>query len=350
MSFHTSCMTRPGQTSIARLELAVGAAAGLGLVVSLLLGVAGAAVGSALAGVTAIASAVWGRVAERGQPLGPYAVFEKLGEGAMGVVFRARHRSQGRPVAIKIFPAERSNPENRARFEQEARMTARLTHRNTVRVFDHGRAADGTLYYAMEHLEGYTLAELIERDGPMPADRAIRILDQIAAALGEAHEMGIIHRDIKPANIFLTDGDVVKVLDFGLVKQVGPARAGDATVPARTHDSTFAGTPLYMAPEAITTPDLADGRTDLYALGAVGYFLVSGQDVFTGRSVPEVCGHHLHSVPVSPSARLGAPIASGLESLILRCLEKDPARRPANANELQNALRGCLDGGAALAA
>jgi serine/threonine protein kinase len=350
MSFHTPCMTRPGQTSIARLELAVGVAAGLGLVVSLLLGIAGAAVGAGLAGLTAIASGLWGKLAERGQRLGPYAVFEVLGEGAMGVVFRARHRAQGRPVAVKVLPAVRSNPENEARFEQEARMTARLTHPNTVRVFDHGRAADGTLYYAMEHLEGATLADVVAQQGPMTAERAIHILDQIAAALGEAHDMGIIHRDIKPANIFLTDGDVVKVLDFGLVKQVGPVRAGDQTQPAITHDSIFAGTPLYMAPEAITTPDEVDGRTDLYALGAVGYFLVTGKDVFTGRSVPEVCGHHLHSVPVPPSARVRSPIPAGLEQLILRCLEKQPVRRPANTDELRSALRDCLDHRVALAA
>jgi serine/threonine protein kinase len=226
-------------------------------------------------------------------------------------------------------------------------------------VLDRGRAADGTPYYAMECLEGVTLAEEIAAHGPMTAERAIHVLDAIAAALEEAHAVGLVHRDVKPANVFLTGGagasEQVKLLDFGLAAQVGrageasalgPARpataAGDATLPAPPRGDRLAGTPLYMAPEAITAPDRIDGRTDLYALGAVGYFLLTGQDVFSGRTVPEVCGHHLHSTPVPPSRRLGAPVPAGLEAAILACLAKDPARRPSSATALRAALRAAL--------
>jgi serine/threonine-protein kinase len=193
----------------------------------------------------------------------------------------------------------------------------------------------------MEYLEGANLADVIEEGGPMPAGRVIHILDQVAGALTEAHGIGLIHRDIKPANIFLSEQggvpDVAKVLDFGLVKEVGDA----AGQPALTHDDTLTGTPLFMAPEAITSPHQVDARTDLYALGAVGYYLLTAQDVFTGRSVVEVCGQHLHATPIPPSQRLGAPVDADLEELILRCLEKDPARRPGDARALQRSLRAC---------
>jgi eukaryotic-like serine/threonine-protein kinase len=229
---------------------------------------------------------------------------------------------------------------NVARFEREVQLTARLTHPNTIRIFDYGRTPDGIFYYAMEYLQGANLADVIAAGGPMPAGRVIHILDQVAGALTEAHGIGLIHRDIKPANIFLTEQggvpDVAKVLDFGLVKQVG-----DAEEPALTNTSTLTGTPLYMAPESITSPEEVDARADLYALGAVGYFLLTGHDVFTGRTVVEVCSHHLHSVPESPSKRLGAPVDADLEQVILRCLEKDPAARPADARVLQRALRAC---------
>jgi serine/threonine-protein kinase len=279
--------------------------------------------------------------------LGQYTLTEKLGEGGMGVVYRARHAMLRRPTAIKLLPPEKFGAQSVARFEREVQLTARLTHPNTVRIFDYGRTPDGIFYYAMEYLEGADLADVVAEGGPMPGGRVIHVLDQVAGALTEAHGIGLIHRDIKPANIFLTEQggvpDVAKVLDFGLVKQVGEGDGEDGALPALTHASGFTGTPLYMAPEAITAPDTVDARTDLYALGAVGYFLLTGQDVFQGRTVVEVCGHHLHSIPVAPSQRLGQPVAADLEALILTCLEKNPTRRPADARTLQSALRSCRD-------
>ncbi len=274
--------------------------------------------------------------------LGQYTLIEKLGEGGMGIVYRARHAMLRRPTAIKLLPPDRFGPEALARFEREVQLTAGLTHPNTIRVFDYGRTADAIFYYAMEYLEGANLADIVAEGGPMPAGRVIHILDQVAGALGEAHQIGLIHRDIKPANIFLTEQggvpDVAKVLDFGLVKQLGQP---DGELADITHAGRLTGTPLYLAPEAMTAPDSVDARTDLYALGAVGYFLVTAQDVFTGTTVIEICGKHLHETPIPPSERMGKPVPPDLERLILSCLEKDPGHRPADARELQRGLRAC---------
>jgi serine/threonine-protein kinase len=262
----------------------------------------------------------------------------------MGVVYSVRHAMLRRPTAIKLLPPEKYGAESVARFEREVQLTARLTHPNTIRIFDYGRTPDGIFYYAMEYLEGANLADAVEEGGPMAPGRAIHILEQVVGALTEAHGIGLIHRDIKPANIFLTEQggvpDVAKVLDFGLVKQVGES---DSEHPTLSRADSLTGTPLYMAPEAITAPDRIDARADLYAVGAVGYFLLTGQDVFTGRTVVEVLGHHLHTSPVPLSERLGAPVPGDLEALILACLEKDPDRRPADARALRKALLACRD-------
>jgi len=282
--------------------------------------------------------------------LGQYTLTEKLGEGGMGVVYLARHAMLRRPTAIKLLPPDRSGAESLARFEREVQLTARLTHPNTIRIFDYGRTPDGIFYYAMEYLDGASLADVIADSGPMPPGRVIHILDQTAGALAEAHRVGLIHRDIKPANIFLTEQggvpDVAKVLDFGLVKQVGATDALESTLPGISLADSITGTPLYMAPESIATPDKVDGRTDLYALGAVGYFLLTGRHVFAGGTALEVCGHHLLTEPTAPSVRLGARLPADLEGLILSCLAKDPAKRPADARALQTALRACRDAGA----
>ncbi|HKE17785.1 MAG TPA: serine/threonine-protein kinase [Kofleriaceae bacterium] len=363
---HHANSARPDRGT-ARIAMAYGVATTVGLVASLAAFQSGVpAIAVASLGVAAASKQIRGRRSEARQArrVGPYLLQGKLGQGAMGEVHRALHPMMDRPVAIKMLAPERKSPEYITRFALEAEMTARLTHPSTVRVLGRGCDSDGTPYYAMECLEGATLADVVAERGAMSASRVIAVLDQVAGALAEAHAMGIVHRDIKPANLFLTeqradgsgegegegrgdgerDGearDLVKVLDFGLVKRIGPARGDDGRLPAMTHDESFAGTPLYMAPEAITTPDEVDGRSDLYSLGAVAYFLLTGHDVFTGRTVPEVCGHHLHSVPVPPSRRLGTPVPAALEALILCCLEKDPARRPADATALRTALRAC---------
>jgi len=279
--------------------------------------------------------------------LGQYTLVEKLGEGGMGAVYRASHSMLRRPAAVKLLPPDRFDAQSLARFEREVQLTAALTHPNTVRVFDYGRTPDGVFYYAMEYLEGANLAEVVAAGGAMPPGRVIHVLDHLAGALVEAHGVGLIHRDIKPANVLLTAqgglADFVKVVDFGLVKELRDrVSADDATAPAITQANSVTGTPHYMAPESISAPGSVDARTDLYALGAVGYFLLTGRDVFGGNSF-EVLGHHLHSRPVPPSERLGAPVPAELERLILSCLEKEPARRPASAHALLAALRAMGD-------
>jgi serine/threonine-protein kinase len=298
---------------------------------------------------TATSKVIYGlqREVRDARRLGQYTLLEKLGEGGMGVVYRARHAMLRRPTAIKLLAPDRLGSDAVTRFEREVQLTARLTHPNTIRVFDYGRTADGIFYYAMEYLEGANLADVVAAAGPMPAARVIHILEQTAGALAEAHQIGLIHRDIKPANIFLTEQggmpDVAKVLDFGLVKQLGPSDGEHADV---TRENSVTGTPLYMAPEALTAPETMDGRADLYALGAVGYFLVTGQEVFTGTTTIDIFGKHLHATPVPPSERLGQPVPPDLERLLMSCLEKQPDRRPESARTLQRGLRDCGDAGA----
>jgi len=184
---------------------------------------------------------------------------------------------------------------------------------------------------------------------PRLEERVIYLLDQVAGSLAEAHDAGLIHRDIKPANILVVDrggiSDLVKVVDFGLVKDVGLKRDGGAPDPGLTNANTITGTPLYLAPETMTTPDALDARADLYALGAVGYWLLTGTHVFSGSTVIEVCAHHLHTIPERPSARLAAPVTADLEALLLSCLEKRPEDRPASAHVFRDRLRACAGSG-----
>jgi hypothetical protein len=270
--------------------------------------------------------------------VGQYTLEERIGEGGMGVVYLARHALLRRPTAIKLLPAHRAGEHAVRRFEQEVRLTSSLTHPNTIAIYDFGRTPDGVFYYAMEYLDGITLEDLVILDGPQAPARVIRILVQVCGALAEAHESGLIHRDIKPANVMLCVRgrmpDQVKVLDFGLVKE----HAREAVLGLST-DGALLGTPSYLAPEAISNPSRVDARLDLYALGAVAYWLLTGQSVFPGESVLEVCAHHLHSVPVPPSERSRQPIPPALDQLILRCLAKEPDQRPASAMELARLLR-----------
>jgi tRNA A-37 threonylcarbamoyl transferase component Bud32 len=268
--------------------------------------------------------------------LGQYHIDAEIGAGAMGIVYRAHHALLRRETAVKVLAPERAGEATLLRFEREVTLTARLRHPNTVIVYDYGRTPQGMFYYAMELLDGATLEQIVERTGALPIARAVHLLAQAAGALSEAHGLGLIHRDIKPANIMLCNQggqmDVVKVLDFGLVKQL------EDESPGLTQDNTITGTPLYMSPEAISSAASVDARSDLYALGAVAYYLLTGGNVFRGQSLIEVCSKHLLELPESPSSRRGEPLPEKLERLVLDCLEKKPAFRPQSAREFLDRL------------
>lgn len=277
------------------------------------------------------------------EQLGQYRLEEKIGEGGMGAVYRASHAFLRRPTAVKLLPPDKAGTDNLRRFEQEVQLTASLTHPNTITIFDYGHTSDGIFYYAMEYIDGLTLSDLVSRSGAQPQGRVIDLMRQSASALVEAHGIGLVHRDLKPGNIMVHlshpyggGDDFVKVLDFGLVKEV--QREGGLEL---TNEASLSGTPQYMAPESILAPEAVDARSDLYALGAVAYYLLTGTHVFTGKSIVEVCGHHLHSAPEPLSSRIGKPIASELEELVLRCLAKDPSQRPQTAFELEQKLSHC---------
>jgi hypothetical protein len=280
------------------------------------------------------------KAALKAKQLGQYALEEKIGAGAFGTVYRGHHALMRRPVAVKLLDAAQANETSIARFEREVQLTCQLTHPNTIALYDYGRTPEGLFYYAMEFLDGVSLDALINKYGRQPEARVIHILRQVCASLAEAHGRALVHRDIKPHNIFLTRrGDVpdfVKVLDFGLVK----ARNIEGQVELTGANATL-GTPLYMSPEAIEHPDAVDARTDLYSLGAVGYYLVTGETVFSGATIGEVLMQQVKAEPEKPSARLGEPLSADFENLLLRCLAKKPADRPASARELDAALGRC---------
>jgi len=278
----------------------------------------------------------------RARKLGQYTLGEKLGEGGMGIVYRAEHEMLRRPTAIKLLPPGRAGEDSLKRFEREVQQTARLTNPHTVSIYDYGRTPDGLFYYVMEYLDGIDLEDLVRESGSMNPGRAVRTLRQVCAALAEAHGIGLIHRDIKPANVILCERggipDIAKVLDFGLVREI----TGSAD-PRLTAENVVHGTPQYLAPEAIRNADSIDARSDLYALGAVGYFLLTGTPVFSGRGSLEVIHHHLQTAPEPPSKRLGKPIPPKLEAVIMSCLAKNPDDRPESARALAEALRACDD-------
>ena len=272
--------------------------------------------------------------------LGQYTLEEVIGEGGMGVVYRAHHAMLRRPTAVKLLTPDKAGKRCVERFEREVQLTARLTHPNTVTVFDYGRTPEGTFYYAMELLEGATLQTVVELTGPLPPARASYILRQVAGALEEAHGVNLIHRDIKPANVMLCERggmpDMAKVLDFGLVKVVESDRGA-----ALTGVNEVTGTPQYMSPEAIETPSRVDARADIYSLGALAYYLLTGEHVFPGTSALDVCHDHVHTAPVPPSKRVDAEIPPAFEALILDCLAKDPADRPSTAADFEERLLSC---------
>ena len=279
--------------------------------------------------------------------MGSYRLEEPLGEGGMGVVWRASHRLIQRPAAIKLIRPEAlggqqsdSHSETLQRFEREARATALLGSTHTVQLFDYGQASDGSLYYVMELLDGLDLDSLVRRFGPVLPERAVYLLIQACHSLKDAHDHGMIHRDVKPANIFVChlgpDYDFIKVLDFGLVK------AADTTVdPGLTAVGVAAGTPAYMAPEMATGSAPVGPATDIYMLGAVAYWLLSGDQVFVGETPLSIIGQHISADPIPVSRRTEMNVPEALEELVMDCLAKDPADRPQSAEEVYRRLKQC---------
>ncbi|MEE8467297.1 MAG: serine/threonine protein kinase [Planctomycetota bacterium] len=271
--------------------------------------------------------------------LGQYTLEEKLGEGGMGAVYLARHALLRRPTAIKLLRGHQAiSRVAQARFEREVQITAELTHPNTIVIYDYGHTPEGLFYYAMEYLDGVSLRELVEREGPQPPARVIHLLRQVCGSLQEAHAAKLIHRDIKPANLMLCERggryDVLKVLDFGLVKELGDVE--------QTHSGGLKGTPLYMSPEAIRDEGV-DASSDLYSLGATAYMLLTGSHVFEASSLAEVLIAHVGELPVRPSERLGRDLPADLEDIVMACLCKQKAGRPADAASLESALSRCVD-------
>ena len=300
-----------------------------------------------LVGVAVVISHVvttLGRQVAKAREMGSYQLGELLGRGGMGEVYKASHRMLARAAAIKLIRPEMLGGTDPAvasravaRFRREAEAAAHLRSAHTVDLYDFGVTEDQTLYLVMEFLDGLDLESLVRQYGPMPAPRVVHVLRQVCDSLEEAHARGLVHRDIKPANIHIgrvgCREDFVKVLDFGLVKSaaVGPAQT------LATMEGLIMGTPAYMAPE-MALGDHVDGRADLYALGCVAYYLLTGDQVFTGDTVMKVITQHLQAVPVPPSERTELPIPAPLEHLVLACLAKKPQDRPQTAQQLAQSL------------
>lgn len=270
------------------------------------------------------------------QRAGAYTLERQISEGGMATVYLARHALLKRPTAVKILKKTVASDEFVARFEREVQLASQLLHPNTVAIFDYGRTREGEPYYVMEYLDGIDLAQLVAHSGFVPPARVIHILRQVCSALAEAHDRGIIHRDVKPENVMVCrrgEDDVVKLLDFGLVKMLDSPQTRDLTKQLR-----ILGTPRYMAPERIVNPADVDARSDLYAVGAIGYLLLTGKPVFEGANDLEISNQVMHAPPPRPSARGIQPLPAELDELVVRCLAKERASRPASARVMIEAL------------
>lgn len=280
--------------------------------------------------------------AYRAKQMGQYHLKQMIGSGGMGEVYLAEHLLMKRPCAIKIIrPEKAGDPTVLARFEREVRASAKLSHWNSIDIYDYGRADDGTFYYAMEYLPGMSLQDLVTRYGPLPAERVIYLMRQVCDALQEAHAVGLIHRDIKPANIFAAYRggwyDVSKLLDFGLAKPM----ASDGADPNLTQTGTVTGSPLYMSPEQATGDQEPDERSDIYSLGAVMYFLLTGKPPFESDKPLKVMVAHASTPPVPPR-EVRAEVPEDVEQIVLRSLAKKPEERFQNATDLAHALADCV--------
>jgi serine/threonine-protein kinase len=302
-----------------------------------------------LVGVAVLISKVVTRLGQqvsKAREMGSYQLGELLGRGGMGEVYKAKHRMLARPAAIKLIRAETLGAADHetaslaiTRFRREAEAAANLRSEHTVELYDFGVTGDDTLYLVMEYLDGMDLETLVKKEGPLSPGRVTYILRQVCDSLDEAHGYGLVHRDIKPANIHLgrvgRKHDFVKVMDFGLVKAVADTGPDEtlATIPGQM----ALGTPAYMSPE-MALGETVDARTDIYALGCVAYFLLTGELVFGGEKAVNLIAKHLQAEPVPPSQRTTQPIPQALERLIMKCLAKDPKNRPQSASELAEAL------------
>jgi serine/threonine-protein kinase len=280
------------------------------------------------------------RQVSEARQLGQYRLRRRLGAGGMGEVYLAEHQLLKRPCAVKLIRSgDATDPRAQERFEREVRLTATLSHPNTVEIYDYGRAEDGTYYYVMEYLPGLSLADLVDRYGPLPPERAVYLLRQVCSALREAHSAGLIHRDLKPSNIIAARrggmDDVAKLLDFGLVRPTTAARSPHVSVVGQ-----ILGTPLFMSPEQFSGAHEIDARSDLYSLGAVAYYLLTGRPPFEGNDGLAVLIAHARD-PVTPPSKLRAGFPEDLERVVLRCLAKDPVERFQDAASLERALARC---------
>jgi serine/threonine-protein kinase len=298
------------------------------------------------AAVAALPSAMFqrmGRQIKVARELGSYELVERLGGGGMGAVYRARHRFLARDAAVKLVRPEALGATESAaqaqlrRFEREAQATASLQSQHSIRLFDFGATEDGSFYYVMELLDGRDLHSLVKEFGPLPYPRAMFLLRQVCHSLAEAHARGMVHRDVKPANIFLCrmglEFDFIKVLDFGLVKTGPHDAATDVTQTPITGQEQLIGTPAYMSPEMILGGPVIDRRADVYGIGCVAFYLLTGSHVFDGNKM-QVFLDHMHTEPPPPSKRLGSPLPAAVDSLVLDCLRKNPADRPQDAREV----------------
>ncbi len=281
--------------------------------------------------------------------MGSYQLVEKIGEGGIGEVWKAKHRMLARPAAIKLIRPEMLGAGDEAvsetakmRFEREAQATAELQSPHTIELYDFGVTQENTFYYVMEYLSGLDLRSLVDKHGPLPSGRAIHLLDQACHSLEDAHAVGLVHRDIKPANIFVCrrgcDFDFVKVLDFGMVKRSGDSDGEDVQL---TREGTAAGTPAYMAPEVVEQGGEVDERADIYALGCVAFWLLTGRLVFEGDTAMAILIKHVKEDAPAPSSCTEIEVPAALDALVLACLAKDPAQRPPSVRELKRGLAEC---------